>query len=155
MTPETDVLLSRFTTIGTGGHARAFARPASLAELEEALRFAAERVLPARAVGLGSNLLAADAGVDALVLRLAGDLAEARVEGDLQYDVIADDNIGQAFDSATRSARVMGVFRVGALAAVYRVRPAQPGRASTKPPSTPTRATTNTKQVPRRTPGNE
>ena len=83
MTPETDVLLSRFTTIGTGGPARAFARPASLTELEEALRFAAERGLPARAVGLGSNLLAADAGVDALVLRLAGALAEARVEGDL------------------------------------------------------------------------
>ena len=83
VTPETDVLLSRFTTIGTGGPASAFARPASLVELEEALRFAAERDLAARAVGLGSNLLAADAGVDALVLRLTGALAEARVEGDL------------------------------------------------------------------------
>jgi UDP-N-acetylenolpyruvoylglucosamine reductase len=83
VTPETGVPLSRFTTIGTGGPARAFARPASLAELEEALRFAAERGLPTRAVGLGSNLLAADVGVDALVLRLTGDLADARVEGDL------------------------------------------------------------------------
>jgi len=83
MTPETDVPLSRFTTIGTGGPARAFARPATVSELEDALRFAAERNLPARAVGLGSNLLVADAGVEALVLRLAGSLAEARVEGDL------------------------------------------------------------------------
>ena len=83
MTPETDVALSRFTTIGTGGPARAFARPATLAQLEEALRFAVERNLPARAVGLGSNLLAADDGVEALVLRLTGSLAEARVEGDL------------------------------------------------------------------------
>ena len=83
VTPETNVLLSRFTTIGTGGPASAFARSASLVELEEALRFAAERDLAARAVGLGSNLLAADAGVDALVLRLTGALAEARVEGDL------------------------------------------------------------------------
>ena len=82
MTPETDVLLSRLTTIGTGGPARAFARPASLTELEEALRFAAEGGLSARAVGLGSNLLAADAGVDALVLHLSGALAEARVDGD-------------------------------------------------------------------------
>jgi UDP-N-acetylenolpyruvoylglucosamine reductase len=82
MTPETDVALSRFTTIGTGGPARAFARPATLAQLEEALRFAAERNLPARAVGLGSNLLAADDGVEALVLRLTGSLAEARVDGD-------------------------------------------------------------------------
>jgi UDP-N-acetylmuramate dehydrogenase len=83
VTPEADVRLSRFTTIGTGGPARAFARPRTLAELEEALRFAAERGLPARAVGLGSNLLAADDGVEALVLRLTGSLAEARVEGDL------------------------------------------------------------------------
>ena len=83
MTPETDVALSRFTTIGTGGPARAFARPATLAQLAEALRFAAERDLPARAVGLGSNLLAADGGVEALVVRLAGGLAGARVEGDL------------------------------------------------------------------------
>jgi UDP-N-acetylmuramate dehydrogenase len=33
-------------------------------------------------VGLGSNLLAADDGVDALVLRLAGELATAEVAGD-------------------------------------------------------------------------
>ena len=83
MTPETDVALSRFTTIGTGGPARAFARPATLAQLEEALHFGAERDLPARAVGLGSNLLAADDGVEALVVRLVGGLAGARVEGDL------------------------------------------------------------------------
>jgi UDP-N-acetylenolpyruvoylglucosamine reductase len=83
MTPETNVSLSRFTTIGTGGRARAFARPTTLAELEAALRFAAEHDLPARAVGLGSNLLAADAGVDALVVKLEGALAESRAEGGL------------------------------------------------------------------------
>jgi UDP-N-acetylmuramate dehydrogenase len=33
------------------------------------------------AIGLGSNLLVHDDGVDALVLRLAGELAEARVDG--------------------------------------------------------------------------
>ena len=75
--------LARLTTIGTGGAARAFARAASLAELEDVLRWAAERDLAVRAVGLGSNLLAADAGVDALVVRLDGELAAVRVEGDL------------------------------------------------------------------------
>jgi UDP-N-acetylmuramate dehydrogenase len=35
------------------------------------------------AVGLGSNLLAADDGVDALVLKLGGELAAVRVEGEL------------------------------------------------------------------------
>jgi UDP-N-acetylmuramate dehydrogenase len=74
--------LAKLTTIGTGGPAHAFAKPASLAELEEALAWAAERDLPVATVGLGSNLLAADEGVDALVLRLAGDLASVRAEGE-------------------------------------------------------------------------
>ncbi len=34
-------------------------------------------------VGLGSNLLAADEGIDALVVRLEGDLAAVEIEGDL------------------------------------------------------------------------
>jgi UDP-N-acetylenolpyruvoylglucosamine reductase len=69
--------LARLTTIGTGGPARAFARPASLAELEEALRYAAAEGLQVVVVGLGSNLLAADDGVEALVLRLERELATA------------------------------------------------------------------------------
>jgi UDP-N-acetylmuramate dehydrogenase len=72
---EEGVLLSKLTTIGTGGPARAFARPQSLDELEQALGWAEERGMPVGTVGLGSNLLAADEGVDALVLRLAGGLA--------------------------------------------------------------------------------
>jgi UDP-N-acetylmuramate dehydrogenase len=80
---EERVALSRFTTIGTGGPALAFARPGSLAELEEALAWAGERDLQVATIGLGSNLLAADAGVDALVLRLEGELAEAAAEGEL------------------------------------------------------------------------
>jgi UDP-N-acetylenolpyruvoylglucosamine reductase len=79
---EQDVPLARLTTIGTGGAARAFAQPASVAELEAALAWAAERDVPVATVGLGSNLLAADAGVDALVLRLRGELAAVRVEGE-------------------------------------------------------------------------
>jgi len=80
---ETCVPLSRSTTIGTGGPAAAFARPRSVAELEEAIAWAIERGLELRTVGLGSNLLAADVGVDALVLRLAGDLADVEVDGRL------------------------------------------------------------------------
>jgi UDP-N-acetylmuramate dehydrogenase len=72
---EDGVALARFTTLGTGGPARAFARPESEAEVEELLRWAQERSLAVAVVGLGSNLLAADDGVDALVLKLAGELA--------------------------------------------------------------------------------
>jgi UDP-N-acetylenolpyruvoylglucosamine reductase len=80
---EQDVSLARFTTLGTGGPASAFARPETLAELEEALRWARERELPVATIGLGSNLLAADDGVEALVLKLGGELASAEVRGDL------------------------------------------------------------------------
>jgi UDP-N-acetylmuramate dehydrogenase len=80
---EEGVELSRFTTLGTGGPARAFARPTSVQEVEELLRWAAERDLAVATVGLGSNLLVADDGVDALVLKLGGALAEVEVDGEL------------------------------------------------------------------------
>jgi UDP-N-acetylmuramate dehydrogenase len=75
------VALARYTTIGTGGAARFFARPATLDELGDALRWAREREVPVEVVGLGSNLLVHDDGVEALVLKLAGSLAAARIEG--------------------------------------------------------------------------
>ena len=77
------VELARLTTIGTGGPARAYSEPRSLGELEQALGYARDRGLDVATVGLGSNLLAADTGVDALVLHLAGELAEARTEGSM------------------------------------------------------------------------
>ena len=80
---ETGVPLGRYTTLGAGGPARAFARPASVAEVEEALAWARERRLPVATIGLGSNLLVADEGVDAVVLRLDGELAAAEVRGNV------------------------------------------------------------------------
>ena len=80
MKVEEGVDLARFTTLGTGGAARAFARPESEREVEEALRWAAERSLGVAVVGLGSNLLAADDGVDALVLKLVGELTAVEAE---------------------------------------------------------------------------
>jgi UDP-N-acetylmuramate dehydrogenase len=77
---EHDVPLSRLTTIGTGGPAQRFARPETLAELQEALRLAADEGLRVAVVGLGSNLLVADEGVDGLVLRLAGELASVSAD---------------------------------------------------------------------------
>ena len=81
MNIEEGVALSRFTTLGSGGPARAFARPETLAALEQALSWARERELPVATVGLGSNLLVADEGFDGLVLKLGGELAAATIEG--------------------------------------------------------------------------
>jgi UDP-N-acetylenolpyruvoylglucosamine reductase len=80
---EDSVELARFTTLGTGGPAQAFARPESEAEVEELLRWARERSLAVAVVGLGSNLLAADEGVEALVLRLGGRLAAVETDGSI------------------------------------------------------------------------
>jgi UDP-N-acetylmuramate dehydrogenase len=79
---EEGVALSRLTTLGAGGPAKAFARPESLEELDQALGWARERDLPVATIGLGSNLLVADDGFDGLVLKLGGELAEARIEGE-------------------------------------------------------------------------
>ncbi len=80
---EEGIELARYTTLGTGGPARAFARPESEEEVGELLRWADAEDLAVAVVGLGSNLLVADEGVDALVLKLAGSLAAAEVDGDL------------------------------------------------------------------------
>jgi UDP-N-acetylmuramate dehydrogenase len=83
VTIEEQVPLARFTTIGTGGPARAFARPRTVEGLGEVLAWARERDLPVATVGLGSNLLVADEGFDGLVLKLDGELAGAEVQDDL------------------------------------------------------------------------
>jgi len=80
---EEGVTLSRFTTLGTGGRARAFARPETVDELQEALAFASEQGVPVAVLGLGSNLLVADGGFDGLALKLAGELAQVDVQGEL------------------------------------------------------------------------
>ena len=77
------VSLARHTTFGAGGPASWFAEPATLSQLEEALNWAAERSVSVVPLGLGSNLLAHDDGVEALVLRLGGALAAVAVEGGL------------------------------------------------------------------------
>ena len=76
---ERGVRLARLTTIGTGGPARALARPQTLAELVAALHFARAEGLEVFVVGLGSNVLVADEGIDALVVRLEGELAAVTV----------------------------------------------------------------------------
>jgi UDP-N-acetylmuramate dehydrogenase len=80
---EEAVPLGRYTTLGAGGPARALAKPTTLEEVEESLAWAREHALPVAVVGLGSNLLVADEGVEALVVRLDGELTSADVRGDL------------------------------------------------------------------------
>jgi UDP-N-acetylmuramate dehydrogenase len=80
---QENVALARHTTIGTGGPARFFARPETVEELVDALAWAREHGVAVETIGLGSNVLVHDEGVEALVLKLAGELAAAAVEGDV------------------------------------------------------------------------
>jgi UDP-N-acetylenolpyruvoylglucosamine reductase len=76
------VPLARYTTLGTGGPARELAQPSTVGEVEQLLRRARDVGSAVAVVGLGSNLLVADEGVDALVLRLQGDVAAVSVDGE-------------------------------------------------------------------------
>jgi UDP-N-acetylmuramate dehydrogenase len=78
---EEHVPLAKLTTVGIGGPARFFGRPETLAELEQLVRWARESSLPVFVIGLGSNVLAADEGVPAIVLRLTGELATVEIDG--------------------------------------------------------------------------
>ena len=70
------------TTFGAGGAASFFARPGDRAQLAETLGLANEMKIPVLVLGGGSNLLIADAGVEAMVIKLsgAGEFGEIQVE---------------------------------------------------------------------------
>jgi UDP-N-acetylenolpyruvoylglucosamine reductase len=79
---QADYPTSRLTTVGTGGPARWFARPTTVAELSDVLAWAKSGELEVAVIGLGSNLLVADEGYDGVVVRLAGELARIERDGD-------------------------------------------------------------------------
>ena len=64
------VPLAPRTTLGTGGPARAFTEARSEDDVRAALSWAKDSGLPVMILGGGSNLLVADRGVEALVLRV-------------------------------------------------------------------------------------
>lgn len=72
--------LAPLTTFGVGGPARWFVEAESEAAVSAALAWAREQSIPVLVLGGGSNLLVADRGVEALVLRvrIAGISAERR-----------------------------------------------------------------------------
>jgi UDP-N-acetylmuramate dehydrogenase len=73
--------LARLTTVRTGGSAEFYVRAGTLAQLQEALEWAASEGLEVGVVGSGSNLLVADAGVRGLVVKLDKDLSKIELDG--------------------------------------------------------------------------
>ena len=79
---EADYPTARLTPVGPGGRARWSARPTTVGVVGDVLGWAAGDGLETAVIGLGSNLLVADAGYDGVVIRLAGDLAGVERDGD-------------------------------------------------------------------------
>jgi UDP-N-acetylmuramate dehydrogenase len=74
--------LARYSTYRIGGPATVVL-PAAAEDVGVALRLASEAGIPVFALGLGSNILLPDEGLDALVIRLGKNLDQLRQEGDL------------------------------------------------------------------------
>ncbi|MCW2926518.1 MAG: Multifunctional fusion protein [Thermoleophilia bacterium] len=103
---ERDVPLHKFTTIGTGGPARLFAKVESEERLVEALAFARERGLSIAVVGLGSNTLIDDDGFGGLAIRLAGELGRIEVDAERARVVLGG---GASLAASVRLCREAGL----------------------------------------------
>jgi UDP-N-acetylmuramate dehydrogenase len=78
---RTDEPLGPLVWLGIGGPARYFAEPVDEGDLRRLVQAAREQGLPVRILGGGSNLLVREAGVDGLVISLAGINGQLSIEG--------------------------------------------------------------------------
>ena len=101
MIPIENASLASRTTLGVGGPARWLVKARDEATLLDALDWAAARGVAVRVLGGGSNVVVADAGVDALVLQVALRGVEAR-ETDGAVEVTAA--AGEPWDDLVRQA---------------------------------------------------
>jgi len=83
---QRSVPLKNKTTFKIGGRAQYFSEPKNLDELQSLLASARKKRIPVRLLGAGSNVLADDRGVRALVIRLnAPSFREITARGDFIY----------------------------------------------------------------------
>ena len=73
--------MTKHTSYGIGGPARAYITPADQEDLAMILRFAQEKNIPTYFAGSGSNLLVADEGFDGIVITLGKTFTRLSIEG--------------------------------------------------------------------------
>src|SRR5215471_10041987 len=78
---QENLALAPLTTMQVGGPARFFVEGKTIAEVQEAIRFARSRNLPLLILGGGSNLVIADAGWPGLVLKVSIKGVEETAQG--------------------------------------------------------------------------
>ena len=79
---QTDVPMSRYTTLRVGGPADCMAEPSDAEELQTALELARRCDVPVTVVGNGSNLLVRDGGIRGLVIRFGRAFSASSTEGE-------------------------------------------------------------------------
>jgi UDP-N-acetylmuramate dehydrogenase len=106
MNPRERVPLAPHCTLGVGGPARWFVDAADEATVLEALDWARSRSVPVRVLGGGSNVVVADTGVDALVIRMSlrgvgaerrGDVVEVTVAAGEPWDDLVAATVAQGW----------------------------------------------------------
>ncbi len=78
-----DYPLAKVTSLGVGGPADFFIRPANTREIIAAQRFALEKGYPLTVIGYGTNLLIRDGGIRGVVIQIAEPFAKAKAEGNV------------------------------------------------------------------------
>ena len=91
--PDCD--LSNFTWYGLGGKAQYFITPENVEQLADVTQRCNENNMPIRVLGLGSNLLVNDEGVDGAVVKLEGDLFTQTDFNGSQLTAWAGANLGK------------------------------------------------------------
>jgi UDP-N-acetylmuramate dehydrogenase len=92
--------LARLTTLGVGGAARWFVEAPDEATVHAAVAWASAHGVSVRVLGGGSNVVVADAGVDALVIRLGlRGVTTREVDGAVEVTAAA----GEPWDALVRS----------------------------------------------------
>ena len=82
--------MSKHTSYGIGGPAKAYVTPKDKADLANMLKFANENGIPTYFVGSGSNLLVADEGINGLVITLGKSFNHLKINGS---DVFAESGV--------------------------------------------------------------
>lgn len=91
--PDCD--LSNFTWYGLGGKAQYFVTPENVEQLADVAQRCNDNEMPIRVLGLGSNLLVSDEGVDGVVVKLEGDtFSQTQFDGS-QLTAWAGANLGK------------------------------------------------------------
>ena len=80
-----DELMSKHTSYGIGGPAKAYVQPKDEVDLAKILKFAEKNKIPTFFVGSGSNLLVSDDGIDGIVITLGKSLKKLVIKENLVY----------------------------------------------------------------------